>query len=609
MPSIHKFAFLIQYHYSFYIYLLIITVLLTAILTILIIKHYRQLKNAIGNGMGSFPRDHLQLNALLNSLNDIIFEFNEDKVCLNVWFNEHSDRVISPKQCVGKKVSDIIGPEKASKFDNAIDYVIKNHKSTSVEYISDFGTGKWYIAKFTPVFDREGNYLSLITASVSDISEQKQYAQALKQNELLLLEAQRIAKMGNWWYDYKTDENYWSASLFDILQITHIPNKKKHDYYLSLVHPEDIESYEQYLATFENSMIKQNEHRIITPDGTLKYIKVVTGELIKDDEGNIIRAHGIIQDITETRLAEKAIKIGRTELIEAQTIAKIGNWNWDTSRKIIKWSDEIANIAGIDQLITGEFSIIKLLLHQAHKHDKFILQHFLKSITTINNYTCVFRIVTADEKIKYLSIIVGKLIKREDGTVRKVIGTLQDITDRKQAEIDFKRSESKYKLVLETIKLAALTLDKNGAIIFCNHHLANLLGYDQSEMIGKNWADFIPEKFKETITTWLTENAFKPQYTNPVICRNGEQRIISWQNTITYNEFGLIQETTSIGEDITDQQKATEALIYAKEMAEKSSEFKSEFLSIMSHEIRTPMNAVIGTTNLLLSEDPKPEQM
>jgi two-component system sensor histidine kinase/response regulator len=44
-------------------------------------------------------------------------------------------------------------------------------------------------------------------------------------------------------------------------------------------------------------------------------------------------------------------------------------------------------------------------------------------------------------------------------------------------------------------------------------------------------------------------------------------------------------------------------------MAEKSSKFKSEFLSIMSHEIRTPMNAVIGTTNLLIAENPRPEQL
>jgi two-component system sensor histidine kinase/response regulator len=86
-------------------------------------------------------------------------------------------------------------------------------------------------------------------------------------------------------------------------------------------------------------------------------------------------------------------------------------------------------------------------------------------------------------------------------------------------------------------------------------------------------------------------------------------RTISWQNTVSYGENGEIKETTSIGEDITVQQKVRQELISAKEQAERSSHFKSEFLSIMSHEIRTPMNAVIGTTNLLLEEDPKPEQL
>ncbi|MDB5149402.1 MAG: domain S-box protein, partial [Mucilaginibacter sp.] len=60
---------------------------------------------------------------------------------------------------------------------------------------------------------------------------------------------------------------------------------------------------------------------------------------------------------------------------------------------------------------------------------------------------------------------------------------------------------------------------------------------------------------------------------------------------------------------ITDKEKVRQDLIWAKELAEKSSKFKSEFLSIMSHEIRTPMNAVIGTTNLLLDENPRPEQI
>lgn len=610
MANTYRFAFLIQYRYSFYIYLLLLALVLAAILIVLAILHYKQLKKATGNHYKAFPESHLELNALLNSLNEIIFECNEDKVCLNAWFNKLTPYPIDIKSCIGKTPTEVLGEKKAAKFNNALDYVIKYRKPTSIEFASMFGTGKHFLAKLSPVFDEHGNYLSRISASISDISEQKRYADALKQNELLLLEAQHITKIGNWWYDFKSDNSYWSASLFSILGITNLPGgTNKYDYYISLVHPDDVDGYKQYLANITTSPVKQHEHRLITPNGDLKYIKVVTGDLLLDNEGKISRIHGIIQDVTETRLAEKAVKIGRNELIEAQTIAKIGNWNWDTSLKIIKWSDEIANTAEISQQFAGEYGVIKLLLKYTHQHDKFIVQHFLKSISIINNYTCVFRIVTNSGKIKYVSVIVGKLIKRDDGSIRKIVGTLQDITDRKQAEIDFKLSESKYKLVLETIKMVALSVDKNGIVTFCNHYLANLLGYDQSEIVGKNWIDFIPPGQKAVLTGWLSDNCVKPQYINPVICRSGEQRIISWQNTVVHDEYGLIKETTSIGEDITDQQKATEALIYAKEMAEKSSEFKSEFLSIMSHEIRTPMNAVIGTTNLLLSEDPKPEQL
>lgn len=610
MVNTYPFAFLIQYRYSFYIYLLLLALVLTAIMIVLAIKHYKHLKKAGGNHYKAFPESHLELNALLNSLNDIIFECNEDKVCLNAWFNGLTEYPIDIKACIGKTPDEVLGTKKAAKFNNALDYVIKYRKPTSIEFASMFGTGKFFLAKLAPVFDNQGNYLSRISASISDISEQKKYADALKQNELLLLEAQHITKIGNWWYDFKSGDSYWSASLFTILGTPTIPNGvNKYDYYTSLLHPEDVESYKQYLANIATSPLKQHEHRLITPDGDLKYIKVITGDLLLDGEGKITRIHGIVQDITETRLAEKAVKIGRNELIEAQTIAKIGNWNWDTSLKTIKWSDEIARTAEIDQQAAGEFGVVKLLLKYTHQHDKFILQHFLKSVSTINNYTCVFRIVTNSGKNKYVSIIVGKLIKRDDGSIRKIVGTLQDITDRKQAEIDFKLSESKYKLVLETIKLVAISVDKNGIVTFCNQYLANLLGYEQDQIVGKNWIDFIPTSQQPILTGWLTDNAVKPQYINPVICRSGEQRIISWQNTVVHDEYGLIKETTSIGEDITDQQKATEALIYAKEMAEKSSEFKSEFLSIMSHEIRTPMNAVIGTTNLLLSENPKPEQL
>lgn len=601
---------------NYYAFLLLFAVIFVCFLINIAYKYYLKNKNAVLNAAGGLNSPGIlntqqHLNSLINSLNDIIFEFNEDKVCLNVWFNELTERIVDPRQVLGKKLEDILGYDKALKFNNALDYVIANKKPTSIEYISDHGTGNWLLAKISPVFDRDGNYTSRISASVTDISEQKKYAEALKEKELLLIEAQSAAKIGNWLFDSSNSDTYLSTNLLSILEAGAVPpGVDKFEYYLSLVHPDERENCSKFLLDAAASAQKEFEHRLITPKGNLKHIRIIIGDKIYNDDGSLQRIFGIIQDITDVRLSEKAIKRGRTELLEAQTIAKIGNWSWDIIAHKLSCSDELINIFEADPRLLSEWGVKHFLFTHVHKNDKFVLQHLFKSAVTVPNYTCVFRIITPAGKTKYISVIIGTLLKTENSAVRKVIGTLQDVTDRKQVEIDYKRTENKYKLVLETIKLAAVSADSEGNVIFCNQYLANLLGYTQKEVMDMKWGDnFLPPDVRDVISGWISSNSMPSQYINQVVCRNGEQRIISWQNTVTYDENGIIKETTSIGEDITDQQKATQALISAKELAEKSSKFKSDFLSIMSHEIRTPMNAVIGTTNLLISEEPKPEQL
>jgi two-component system sensor histidine kinase/response regulator len=569
-----------------------------------------QLNESLITNTEKLRQSQQQLHALISSINYTIFEFDENRICINVWFGPQSPDYLKAEDFLNRTLIEAIGHERAKPFLEAYDHVLKHNTSISIEFASVYGKPSWFIAKASPVLNVNGKYTKRISIAVTDITEQKKHADALIENKNLLLQAQDIAKTGNWWYESENRKSYLSESLFNILEITHIPEGlTQFEYYLSLVHPDDRNATANYLSHINTVVENSLEHKFITPNGNLKYLKILRGDLLRDEDGQLKRVVGIIQDVTESKLREKTIKISQAELLEAQTIAKIGNWKWDSTSNMLSWSDEVNSIYEVCNTDGAVSRFGKLLLNYIHPDDKYIVKHLFNNADN-SGTSYEYRIITPKGNIKHISVIPGKLMYREDGTVRKIIGTLQDITQRKQAEIDYRRTENKYRLVLETIKLVALSLDAQGRVIFCNKYLANLLGYSQMEILGMDWMEhFVAGEHQDILRGWFANNAIRAHYVNPIICRNGELRTISWQNTVSYDENGNIKETTSIGEDITIQQKVRQELITAKEQAERSSHFKSEFLSIMSHEIRTPMNAVIGTTNLLLEESPKPEQL
>ncbi|TWR29061.1 PAS domain S-box protein [Mucilaginibacter pallidiroseus] len=594
--------------------ILFIVFTLIAYVSFMVTRSYQlQFKKAINKVLylnESFRESQQRMHALISSANDTILEFDEKHICINVWLAPQTPEYLKAEIFLNKTLLEAIGPERSKPLLEAYNYVLDHKQTHSVEFESKYGQPGWYVAKASPIIDVNGTYSNRIAISVADITAQKKQQQALTQSESLLQQAQAIAKTGNWWYNSETGENYWSDNLYKTLEIDSISaGLKKFEYYTSLVHPDDKDRVVAWFADINADTKTSIDHKLVTPKGNVKYIRILRGDIFKNADGSLKHVVGIIQDITETKLSEKAVKLSQKELMEAQAIAKIGNWKWDTKAMVLSWSDEINSIFEIKTQPLPSSLLGRVLLKYVHPDDKYIVSYMFSSPDN-DGISYEFRIITPKGNLKYISVIAGKLMYREDGSLRKVIGTLQDITQRKQAEIDYRRTENKYRLVLETIKLAAVSLDAKGNIIFCNKYLANLLGYTPTELLGMNWMNnFVPKDLSEVINGWFKNNIIKAHYVNPVICKNGEERIISWQNTVSFDEYGNVKETTSIGEDITLEQKARQELISAKEQAERSSHFKSEFLSIMSHEIRTPMNAVIGTTNLLLSENPKPEQL
>lgn len=120
---------------------------------------------------------------------------------------------------------------------------------------------------------------------------------------------------------------------------------------------------------------------------------------------------------------------------------------------------------------------------------------------------------------------------------------------------------------LDTVQTLMVSLDPEGRITMINRKGCELLGYGEEELLGRNWfATCLPQPegmaqvypvFQRIMAEQLDQAEY---FENPVLCRDGRQRLIAWHNAYLLDDDGRVAGTLSSGQDITDQREAEEAL-------------------------------------------------
>jgi PAS domain S-box-containing protein len=132
-------------------------------------------------------------------------------------------------------------------------------------------------------------------------------------NEGALMQArlktsQRITRLGDWHYDFASHRLLWSDEVYRILGISAKDAPPDAENFYRRVHPDDLAFvHREKKAAAEGSRLVNFEHRIIRPDGQVRYVHQIT-EMIFDEQGRPGRESGTIQDITERKLSEAALR-------------------------------------------------------------------------------------------------------------------------------------------------------------------------------------------------------------------------------------------------------------------------------------------------------------
>lgn len=228
------------------------------------------------------------------------------------------------------------------------------------------------------------------------------------------------------------------------------------------------------------------ERRYIRLDGTEAIIEAAAAPFTwYGQQATLI----VARDITARKQAENALRISEANLSAAQRISGIGSWESDLQTGLIRYSEEFCRILEVDPEF-GKPSYQEFI-ERVHPDDRERVRganiHSLKTGEPTDHQ---YRIVYADGAVRHVHSL-SEVHMDESGNPDRIIGALQDITERVRADEALRESEERYRQLIE-LTPEAVFVQRDGANIFANVAAAEILGAESPESLkGLKTSDYI----------------------------------------------------------------------------------------------------------------------
>ncbi|MBZ9687057.1 PAS domain S-box protein [Clostridium estertheticum] len=341
----------------------------------------------------------------------------------------------------------------------------------------------------------------------------------------------------------------------------------------------------------EEEMIKKNNELEEKNSANMKKLEQVNAILEKE--------------IAEGKRTMEQLKANEERLTFALEGSGDGVWDWNARTNEMIYSKGWKKMLGYEESdIQNLFSEWDKLLHPDDKESAHLnLNMYLEGLVPV--YESEYRLRAKDESYIWI-LSKGKIIScTKDGKPLRVTGTHSDINSRKLMEQELREAKERFSNVLEYSKDASyrrnVVTDKYD---YMSPVIERLTGYTLEEMMIMN-EDSVFEKIHQDDLQDVvqcikesTKNSGSDAIEYRFLCKDGEYRWFLDRFTSVVGKLSQPSFRYGVFQDITFQKNAKEELKKAKEIAEKASINKSEFIANMSHELRTPLNVTLAGVQL-----------
>ncbi|WP_414469965.1 PAS domain S-box protein [Methanobacterium sp. ACI-7] len=445
----------------------------------------------------------------------------------------------------------------------------------------------------TSIFkDRNGN--DRTSMIIRDVTERKEAEEKLRSNEKMLSEAQRIANLGNWDWNIVTNELCWSDEIYRIFGRHPQEFNATYDAFLNYVHPDDQNYVDNAVKKALEGKPYSINHKIVLRDGNERIVHE-NGEVTFDNEGTPIKMVGTVQDITEQVLAEQQTR-KLASIVESSDDAIISK---DLEGNITSWNKGAEKIYGYNSSeVIGKH--ISILMSPDEWKNVYILMEKVQRGITVSHYEG--KRIRKDGSEFSASVTLSP-IRDSNGKITGISVIARDISERKQAEEDLKRSETILEEATKLSKVGAYEWNiKKDEFIFSREwqriHGIKENNLPSSKLLEIAYPEDV-EKVNNALNTAL-EGKIPYNIEHRIINQlNGEIRYIHAIGTVLKDEEDNPVKMYGVADDITETKLAEierEALI---EDLTRSNDELRQFAFITSHDLQEPLRTLGSYAGLL----------